>query len=71
MSYLEIGRARRQDDPVGPDELTLGTQGDVDQGLLFQETVEDGDEGRTVIVPFQTKLLVIRHRMANVRCEES
>ncbi len=52
---------------MGPDELTLGTQGDVHQRLLFQEAVEHGEEGRPVVVPLQTKLLIVcRHVLANL-----
>ena len=49
---------------MGPDELTLGTQGDVHEGLLLEETVKHGEEGGPVIVPLQTKLLIIRHLLA-------
>jgi hypothetical protein len=67
ISYLEVRRACREDDPVGPNELTLGTQGDVHQGLFLQETVEHGEEGGPVVIPLQTELLIIcRHRLANL-----
>ncbi len=50
---------------MGPDELTLGTQGDVHQRLLFQEAVEHGEEGGPVVIPLQTKLLIVcRHLLA-------
>ena len=49
---------------MGPDELTLGTQGYIDEGLLLEETVKHGEEGGPVIVPLQTKLLIVRHLLA-------
>ncbi len=46
---------------MGPDELTLGAESDVDQGLLLEKGVEDGEEGGAVVVPLQAELLVTRH----------
>ena len=59
--YLEVRRACRKNDPVGSEELALGAEGDVHQGLLLELAVEVGDEGGLVIVPLQAELLVAAH----------
>ena len=65
ISYLEVGWACRKNDPVSPDELTLRAECDVDEGLLLEERVEDGEEGRAMVVPLQAELLVTRHLNSN------
>lgn len=61
MSYPKIWRAGREDDPMGFQTLTLGTQDDVDQRLLLQERVKDAQDGRVVVVPLETVLLLVGH----------
>ena len=46
---------------MGSEELALGAEGDVHQGLLLELAVEVGDEGGLVIVPLQAELLVAAH----------
>ena len=50
---------------MSPDELTLRAECDVDEGLLLEERVEDGEEGRAMVVPLQAELLVTRHLNSN------
>ena len=58
LTYPEVGRAGREDDPVRLDELPLGAEGDVDEGLLLEQRVEHGEDGRAVVVPLQAELLL-------------
>ena len=46
---------------MGSDELALGAEGDVHQGLLLQQVVEDGEERGPVVVPLEAELLVAAH----------
>ena len=56
-THPEVGGTGRQDHPVSSDELPVSRESDVDQALLLQETVHDGEDGGGVVVPFQTELL--------------
>ena len=41
-----------------------GPEGDVDEGLLLEQRVEDREDGRAVVVPLQAELLLGRRRTA-------
>ena len=67
LTYPEVGRAGREDDPVRLDELPLGAEGDVDEGLLLEQRVEHGEDGRAVVVPLQAELLLGRRSRSRRR----
>ena len=46
----------RADDGV----VGAGPEGDVDEGLLLEQRVEDREDGRAVVVPLQAELLLGR-----------
>ena len=62
FAYPEVGRACGEDDPVRADDGVVGAgpEGDVDEGLLLEQRVEDREDGRAVVVPLQAELLLGR-----------
>ena len=58
-TYPEVGGAGGEDDPVRPEELPVGAEGDVDEGLLLEQRVEHGEDRRAVVVPLQAELLLL------------
>ena len=61
LTHPKIRRTSWQDDPVCPQKLTLRAQRDVHQGFLLQQRVKHRQDGRPMVVPLQTKLLLRAH----------
>lgn len=52
---------------MGVDDLTLGRERDVDEGLLLQHGVEDREDGGAMVVPLEAILLLRPHHDGGCR----
>ena len=61
MAYLKVFTASTQNKPVCFNELAFSSQCNINQNLLFQQTVKHCQESTMMIVPLQTELVINIH----------
>lgn len=61
LTYRKVRTAGGQHDLVRLEELALRGQCAIDQSAILQERIKNADQCALVVVPAQTKLLVVVH----------